>query len=44
MIAVWRIYGYPERLWHGIKEEDLENRREKVNADLPKIRKSLGLE
>lgn len=63
MIAVWRIYGYPERLWHGINEVEHENRsyknmfgenwcinnygenwREKLNADLPKIRKSLGLE
>ena len=53
-IRVWAIYDYYERLWHGAKEEDLgnwtyetmygENWPEKLNADLPKIRKSLGLE
>lgn len=52
MIAVSSIYGYSEDFWHGTKEEDFineniysnENRREKLNKDLPKIRKSLGLE
>ncbi len=60
--TIWVAYinGYPDGLWHGIKEDEIpfnedwgewwcvseygENWREKVNNDLPKIRKSLGLE
>ena len=54
------IHGYPDGLWHGIKDGEIpfsedwgeewcifnygKNWREKLNADLPKIRKSLGLE
>lgn len=54
-IWVWKIHGYFFHHWHGAKEEDLDNPlyetlysdknwAEKLNADLPKIRKSLGLE
>ena len=54
-IWVWTIHGFFFEHWHGAKEEDLKNHlyetlygdknwSEKLNADLPKIRKSLGLE
>lgn len=59
-IYVAYLNGYPDGLWHGIKEDEIpfnedwgewwcvseygENWREKLNADLPKIRKALGLE
>lgn len=51
-IWVHQINGYYWYHWHGVKEDEFvgenfygsENWREKVNNDLPKIRKSLGLE
>ena len=51
-IWVHQINGYYWYHWHGVKEDEFvgenfygsENWREKLNADLPKIRKSLGLE
>lgn len=55
-VFVLYIYDYQSNLWeYGIQESDLEradyykmrygeNWREKLNADLPKIRESLGLE
>ena len=54
-IQVWKIHNYEQLLWDGIQEEDFEysdrfnfyygqDWEEKLNNDLPKIRKSLGLE
>ncbi len=51
-IWVHQVNGYYWYHWHGVKEDEFvgenfyesENWREKVNNDLPKIRKSLGLE
>ena len=53
-ISIVSVMEYPAYFWHGVAEEDKndiyfkakwgENWVEKLNADLPKIRKSLGLE
>lgn len=53
-ISIISVLEYPAYFWHGVAEEDMddnyfkskwgENWVEKVNTDLPKIRKSLGLE
>ncbi|MCQ2579796.1 MAG: hypothetical protein MJ159_03770 [Treponemataceae bacterium] len=54
-ICILSVYNYPYNLWNGVQEEDFKYSKlydvsygtdwvEKVNNDLPKIRKSLGLE
>ena len=54
VVTVLAIYEYPQWFWDGVQEDEMNDRTakiqwgenwvEKVNADLPKIRKSLGLE
>ncbi len=52
VVNVLAIHEYPQWVWDGIQDDEIqwcvnrygENWREKLNTDLPKIRKSLGLE
>ena len=52
VIFVETIKNYPQWVWDGIQDDEIqwcvnrygENWREKLNNDLPKIRKSLGIE
>ena len=52
VVNVLAIHEYPQWVWDGIQDDEIqwcvnrygENWREKLNNDLPKIRKSLGLE